>query len=549
MKMRKGKLALLTVLGLLASSSLALAQDSRGDEHRDHAMSGTPASTPSHDPAHSHDDMVAPKTPTLLTGYGKGGFAITAAVPAAQAFFSNGLELGAAFAHKASIEAMTEAVRLDPACAMCLWGQALVSGPTINYGKDDKERVPLLKMAQQARSMAAKGGSARESDLTKALALRYLPGGKPIDHDRAYAAAMQKLATAYPADNEIAVLAADAMMVASFGKSDDDFDHPQMEQVVALLEGVLARDPDHTPAIHFYIHAEEALDHPEKAEPFANRLAGLAPRASHLVHMPSHTFYWLGRYQDAADTNWRAVEIGKDNAKRLGLEGPMGVWGLPYHAHNVIFGLGGAMMAGDSRMALNLAGPLVEKSSQDEKAGPASQLLAAAGYFAMARFEDPARVLALPEPKLPYLKAARHYARGEALLWLRDVPGAQAELAAIPEKIAEKAERENRAAEQMLGITRKVLTGRIAMIEGRFADAAKAFGEAADIEETRDFRYFSDPPAFWYPVRRDVAAALLAAGDAAGARLAASASLKLRPRDPVALALLERAEAAVKPIR
>jgi len=544
----KSKLVLL-IAGLLASSSLATAQDSRGDEHRDHAMTGTPTATPAHDPAHSHDDMVAPKTPTLLTGYGKGGFAISTGVPAAQAFFSNGLELGAAFAHKASIEAMTEAVRLDPACAMCLWGQALVSGPTINYGKDAKEREPLLKLARQAASMAAKGGAPRDKDLTKALVLRYLPGGKPVDHDRAYADAMQKLAAAYPTDNEIAVLAADAMMVASFSKSDDDFDHPQMEQVVALLEGVLARDPDHTPAMHFYIHAEEALDHPEKAEPYANRLGSLAPRASHLVHMPSHTFYWLGRYQDAADTNWRAVEIGKDNAKRLGLEGPMGVWGLPYHAHNVIFGLGGAMMAGDSRMALNLAGPLVEKSSQDEKAGPTSQLLAAAGYFAMARFDDPSRVLALPEPKLPYLKAARHYARGEALLWLRDVPGAEAELAAIPEKIAEKPERENRAAEQMLGITREVLTGRIAMIEGRFADAAKAFGEAADVEETRDFRFFSDPPAFWYPVRRDVAAALLAAGDAAGARLAASASLKLRPRDPIAMALLERAEAAVKPIR
>lgn len=547
--MRLGKLALLTAVSLMAASAPAMAQDSRGDEHRDHTMAAPPTAKAAPDPAHNHDDMVAPKTATLLTGYGKGGFAIGTAVPAAQAFFSNGLELAAAFAHKASIDAMTEAVRLDPACAMCLWGQALVSGPTINYGKDAKERIPLLKMVRQAEKMASKSGTPREQGLTRALVLRYQPGGKTIDHDRAYADAMQKLAAAYSTDNEIAVLAADSMMVASFGKSDDDFDHPQMEQVVALLEGVLARDPDHTPAIHFYIHAEEALDHHEKAEPYANRLAGLAPRASHLVHMPSHTFYWLGRYQDAADTNWRAVEIGKDNAKRMGLEGPMGVWGLPYHAHNVIFGLGGAMMAGDSRMALNLAGPLVEASSQRDKAGPASQLLAAAGYFAMARFDDPARVLALPEPKLPYLKAARHYARGEALLWLRDVAGAQVELAAIPEKIAEKPERENRAAEQMLGITRNVLIGRIAMIEGRFSDAAKAFGAAADIEETRDFRYFSDPPAFWYPVRRDVAAAMLAAGEPVGARLAASASLKLRPRDPVAIALLERAEAAIKPIR
>ena len=551
--MRLAKLALAAATGLLGLALPALGQDSRGSEHRDHALTGPPSSAdapaPAADPQHSHDDMAVPKTPTLLTGYGKGGFAIATPVPAAQAFFANGLELGAAFAHRAAIDAMAEAVRLDPACAMCLWGKAMLSGPTINYGRNAEARKPLLAMARQAQRMARAGGTRREQGLIAALVLRYRPGGKTHDHDRAYADAMHKLAGTYPADNEIAVLAADALMIASFGARDDDFDREAMASAVTLLEGALQRDPDHTPAIHFYIHAAEVLDSPERAEPHADRLAALAPHASHLVHMPSHTYYWLGRYQDAADTNWRAVEIGKANALRLGMTGPMGVWGLAYHDHNVIFGLGGALMAGDSRMALNLAGPLVERSSQDETASPAAQLLAASGYFALARFDDPAEVLALAEPKLPYLKAARHYARGEALLWLRDVAGAEKELAAIPERIAEKPDRDSRAAEQMLGITRKVLAGRIAMIEGRFGDAAKAFTDAAEIEETPDFRMFSDPPAFWYPVRRDVAAARLAAGDAAGARAAASASLKLRPRDPVATALLERAEAALRPMR
>lgn len=540
---------LAAAIGLLGMAQPAFAQDSRGSEHRDHALTGPPAAAPAVDTQHGHGDMAAAKTPTLLTGYGKGGFAVTTTVPLAQAFFANGLELHAAFAHRAAIDAMTEAVRLDPSCAMCLWGKALVSGPTINYGKSAEARGPLLAMARQAERMARKAGTPRERGLTSALVLRYRPGGKTHDSDLLYARAMQKLAASHPADNEIAVLAADALMIASFGVPEDDFDRTMMESAVALLEGALQRDPDHTPAIHFYIHAEEVMDRPEKAEPYADRLAALAPNASHLVHMPSHTYYWLGRYQDAADTNWRAVEIGKANALRLGMTGPMGVWGLAYHDHNVIFGLGGALMAGDSRMALNLAVPLVERSGQDDTASPASQLLAASGYFALARFDDPARVLALPEPKLPYLKAARHYARGEALLWLRDVAGAQRELAAIPESIADKQDRESRAPEQMLRITRKVLEGRIAMIERRFDDAAKAFTDAADIEETPDFRMFSDPPAFWYPVRRDVAAARLAAGDAAGARAAASASLKLRPRDPVAEALLERAEAALRPIR
>ena len=539
-------LAFAASAALLGWTLPVAAQDLHGDEHHDHAAGGA---------THSHDDEIAPKTPTLLAGYGTGGFTVTTHVPAAQAFFSNAMELGAAFAHKAATAAMHESARLDPACAMCRWGEALVAGPTINFGKDAEEREALGKLADEAARLArANAATGRERDLIAALALRYRPGGKPYDHDKAYAAAMRNVAAKYPGDDAIAVLTADALLVTVFALDHPgdvlEFDHKPIEQAVALLETVLRRNPAFTPAIHFYIHAEEVLDQSEKAEPYADKLASLAPNASHLVHMPSHTFYWLGRYQEAADTNWRAVEIGKANAARLGLAPPMGVWGLPYHAHNVIFGLGGALMAGDSRMALNLARPLVERSAGEDAAPPAAQLLSAAGYFAMARFDDPAAVLALPEPKLPYLKAARHYARGEAMLWLRDLAGARAELAAIPERIGDKPikgdwEHDNRAPEAMLAITRKVLEGRIALIEGRPADAAKLFGAAADIEETPDFRRFSDPPAFWYPVRRDEAAALLASGDAPAARRTAQASLRLRPRDPVAMAVLARAEGAL----
>ena len=529
-----------------AGKSLSEAQNADGSAkpadtgHADHTQAGHEES------GHSHDESTVPKVPTLLPGYGNGGFTITTTVPAAQAFFSNGLELGAAFAHKAAIAATTEAVRLDPACAMCLWGEALVSGPTINYGSEPKERAPLLALTRKAKALAAKAGTPRERDLIAALETRYLPGKDTHKRDVAYAAAMQKVAARYPEDNEIAVLTADALMVSAFVEDADDFDHAALDAAIPLLETVLKRASEHTPAIHFYIHATETVGEPEKAERYADQLARLAPNASHLVHMPSHTFFWVGRYQDAADTNWRAVEIGKANAKRLGLPEPRGVFDLPYHSHNVIFGLGGAMMAGDGRTALNLARPLVAHSTEREKAEPFSQMLAAAGYFAMARFDDPAAVLALAEPKLPYLKAARHYARGETMVWLRDLAGAKAELAAIPAKVAEGTiDRDHRAPEQMLGITRGVLEGRIALAEGRAKDAVTAFTAAADIEETKDFMQFSDPPAFWYPVRRDVAAALLATGDAAGARAAAAASLRLRPRDAVAEDVLRRAEGLV----
>jgi tetratricopeptide (TPR) repeat protein len=525
----------------IALSSPGAAQDApTKPEPADHA-----AQMPAAHDAHSHEDTLKPKVPTLLTGYGVGGFAVTTAVPQAQAFFSNGMELGAAFAHSAAGAAMEQAVALDPACAMCKWGQALVEGPTINYGKDKAERKPLYALAREAQMQAIRSGTARERELTSALVERYRPGG-PAKRDKAYAAAMRKVQAVYPADKEIAVLTADAMMVDSFNgfQKTGTFDRAEVAAAAALLEGVLARDPDHTPAIHFYIHAEEALGAPEKAEPYADKLAALAPSASHLVHMPGHTWFWLGRYEETAQTNARAVELGIANAKRLDLPGPDGVWGLPYHSHNVIYGLGGALMAGDARVGLDLGRSLVAVAGKREQGDPVMQLLAALGYEAIARF-DPNGVAALPEPKLPYLKAAWHYARGEAAATAGDAAAVAAELAAIPATIAKPKRHNSKAPEQMLGIMRGVLAGRAAMLAGDPRAAAEAYRQAAAIEETAEFNDFTDPPAFWYPVRRDVAAALLAAGDARGAKEAAEASLKLRMKDPVAEGLLAKANAAV----
>lgn len=518
---------------LAAISSPLLAQDQAG-------TSGTaqPSAAPEvvHiDDQHGISEIAEPKQTVLLPGYGSGGFTISANVPEAQTFFSNGMELGTAFAHQAAIDAMKESVRLDPDCAMCLWGEAFMSGPTLNYGSDKGERKPLLALARKAAKMARIDGTPRERDLTKALIQRYKSGD--VDkRDKAFHGAMEVLAARYPQDDTIQVLAADASLVAA---SDEDEWKPAAIRAMELLEPVLARSPQSTPAIHFYIHSSEIAGQSAKAEPFADRLAGLAPRASHLVHMPSHTWYWLGRYQEAADTNLRAVRIDEENAALMGHDGEHGVFKLPYHSHNVIFGLGGAMMAEDSRTALTLARPLVASTQDREEGSPIMQLLSAAGYFALARFDDPASTLALSEPKLPYLKVAWHYARGEAYAFQKNKTGLAEEIAAIHKvAIGASDDEKSPAPDQMIGIVSEVLTGRLAILDGRYADAATAFRHAAEIEETEDFSVFSDPPAFWYPVRRDLAAALFALGDIVGGRAEAEAALGLRPRDPVTLALL-----------
>ncbi|MFZ1742515.1 MAG: hypothetical protein WAT93_06650, partial [Pontixanthobacter sp.] len=271
----------------LALASPVLAQDAP-----DNTVPGPPAAATEivHvDGEHDMSAMAEREATRLLAGYGNGGFVITTSVPEAQAFFSNGMELGAAFAHQPAIDAMKEAVRLDPTCAMCLWGEAFMSGPTLNYGKDAAERKPLLPLARKAHALARAGGTTQERDLTKALIERYR-SGNTAKRDKAFFKAMNILAGRYPENDAIQVLAADASLISA---SKDNEWKPGAERAMALLEPVLARAPENTPAIHFYIHASEIAGQSAKAEPYADTLADLAPQASHLVHMPSHTWYWL----------------------------------------------------------------------------------------------------------------------------------------------------------------------------------------------------------------------------------------------------------------
>jgi tetratricopeptide (TPR) repeat protein len=486
-------------------------------------------------------DMTAPKKAMLLSGYGGGGFPIRTVSPQAQAFFDNGMQLAHAFAHKAAIQTFHEAARLDPNCAMCLWGEAWASGPTINYPITSEDQAKLAALVTRAQGLTATAPP-KERELIAALALRYRNGSTPEAGDRAFAEAMATIAARYPIDDEIAVLAADAWMIpASLNNKMGN-----MGKAVTLLEAVLKRNPDYTPAIHFYIHATEMAGYPGRAEQYADKLASLAPSAAHLVHMPSHTYYHIGRYQDAVDANVKAVALGIANAKRLGLSEPDGVWDLPYHAHNVQYGVGGALISGDGKSALALSDPLIAAASISKRKdlGVFPQMVAGTGYFAEARYADPHKVLALREPALPYVKAYWHYARGEAAARLGDAALVRKEAEAIPNHIGlEKSGDASNAAGLMMRIAHLVLQGRAAMLENKPSDALVAFKAAAKMQETKAFLNFSDPPAFWYPVRRDMAAALLALGKPRDALREADATLKAMPREPLTLAIKAQAEA------
>lgn len=470
----------------------------------------------------------------ILPGYGGGGFTVRTANADAQAFFTNGMQLAHAFAHKAAIKAFGEARRLDPNCAMCAWGEAWSSGPTINYGVEEPVRKQLAETVATAEKLAA-DGPPLERALIAALKLRYQ--GTSDEGNHAFADVMAKLVDQYPQDDEIAVIAADAEMIAV---PSDDWNAETMARPVALLETVLKRSPDFTPAIHFYIHATEGAGYPARAEHFADRLPTLAPAASHLIHMPSHTYYWIGRYEDAAQANVKAVAIGEANATRLKLGGNDPAWQLTYHAHNVHYGIGGALMAGDSAAALSLARPAVAAAARAGKLDPFRQIVIGEAYVALAHFA-PRELLAVADPGQVNDGARMmwRYARAEAYAALNDRDALVRESHEI-DRLPKGSFYEMGA--PLAKVARLVIAGRIATMRGDAKAAAKAFAKAATLEETRPLVQFSDPPIWWYPVRRDLAAALLAEGDAKGALAAVDASLARRPNDPIALEIRAKAQ-------
>jgi tetratricopeptide (TPR) repeat protein len=460
----------------------------------------------------------ADSDPPLWEGLGPVNYKITTANPQAQAYFDQGLRLTYAFNHGEAQRAFRKAQKLDPACAMCFWGEALVLGPNINLPMQDDAVAPAFATAQKAKALAG-NASAREQALVAAVAERYSQDRKadraPLD--AAYAAAMAKVAAQFPDDDEIAVLYAESVMDLSpwnYWQPGGRDPNPQSAPIVPTLEGVLARNPSHPGAIHYYIHAVEASDRPERAEPYADRLRGAIPNAGHLVHMPSHIYYRVGRYLDALDDN--KVAVGVDEKYLVETGAPMGVYRLGYYPHNIHFVMASAQMAGDGVTVIAAAGKLRGLIPDELARGIALvQPVKAAPYFAHAQFSTPDAILALPDPgdTIPYVKAIWRYARGVAQAARHDFDAAMAEANAI-ETIGRTADfsllnASGVPAQEVLKLARTVILGRIAQAQGNFAAAVEQFAQAALIQDALPY---TEPPYWYYPVRQSLAAALLQAG-------------------------------------
>lgn len=477
----------------------------------------------------------------LYDGLGKISFQITTDSAEAQRYFNQGMGFAYGFNHAAAIASFREAQRLDPNCAMCFWAEALAHGPNINAPLTPDANALALKALARAQELSAKV-TPPERALIMALTKRYSadPNAKRADLDGAYADAILSVARYYPQHDDIALLAAEAAMDTlpwDYWEPDKQSAKPRLGEAIRLVEMVLARNTAHPQAPHLYIHLMENGPDPKRAESAADRLsAPLAGDAGHMVHMPAHIYYRLGRWKDSIRVN---IDAARKDEAYIGESDDKGFVRYGYYPHNVHFIVTSAQMGGDLPTAIREA----KKLATIVDAGTASQLgwvqaIYAAPYFATLQFAPAAEVLELPDPdpRLAYVQGVRHYVRAVAYAQQKNDIGFDKEMRELSRVRQLDALKpmvdQGMPAPDLLGLAEHVARGKYASIRGRHLQAADHYRQAIAIEDRISYM---EPPWWYFPVNQSLGAALYRAGRYQEAQQAFTAALAKFPNNGWAL--------------
>lgn len=450
---------------------------------------------------------------------------ITTAMPEAQRYFDQGLRLAYGFGMPEARRSFEAALEADPACGMCAWGLAWSLGPYVNEGRDSARDARAHDVVQQALALSAQGAHTTvERELIAALAQRYPPvinEDSQLRADSAYMRAMRVLHQRYPDDSDVAALYGESIMVLRPWDywTRTGAPQPGIEELLQVLEGVLARDLRHPGACHLFIHALEASREPQRAEACADELTDGMPGASHMRHMPSHIYMRIGRYGDAV----RANQLAWIADQQAAYGGATAI----YPSHNLHMLLFAASYDGQSGIALQAARDLARTSPGSAFQQP----------LVLARFGRWQELLDMPLPADPFTRAMLHYARGVAELRVREPAAARMDLAALRAMAAEDSLPP--FLRHLLGLARATLDAEIAAHAGRHDDAVRTL-EAARVIETDSLEY-DEPEPWLLPLRQTLGAILLDAGRAAEAEAAYRGELTAHPENGWSLLGLARA--------
>lgn len=484
----------------------------------------------------------APAEPTdalpLFDNLGSLHHPMTTTSEQAQRYFDQGLRFVYAFNHEEAIRSFEAAADWDPEAAMPYWGIAFALGPNINRVMEKKDERRAIEMVQKARRLADRATS-KEQTYIEALVTRYVSrkGAKRKGLDEAYAKAMRLVAQRFPEDDDASTLFAEAMMDLrpwDFWKGDGK-PQPGTDEIVTTLESVLARNPDHPGACHYYIHALEASPFPERALACAARLPELMPGAGHLVHMPAHLYIRLGKYHEAAERNEHAAHV--DEAY-LATRTPSGDYADGYYSHNLHFLWASLMMEGRSaeatKVARELAGTITEDEARTDKW---KELYLPTPLYSLIRFERWDELLREPPPPKGFrlMDGMWRLGRGMALVSTGRLPGAEGEhyaLANLTKQIKRDRSQEEKISRTLLKISERLLAGEIAARRQQYDDAIRKLKEAIKLEDSLPY---VEPPQWPLPVRQYLGSVLLLAGRPADAETEYRADLTRNPENGWAL--------------
>ncbi len=496
------------------------------------------------------EDAAPPPAKTIapMTGIGTSTFVVTAKDEQARVWFAQGLLLTYAFEHTEAARVFRAAAARDPSCAMCAWGVAYALGPNIN----NSDRGPVKEIRRYiAQAQAAAGGATPvERALIDAMAVRYGRGedkaqaayeargaamcaARKVDRkvdpqELAYAAAMRDVVEKFPQDPDVIALYADAAMSTSpweWWDMKTGAPRGYVGDVIERLRVATEKHPQHTGALHFYVHIAEQSPQPRQAEAAADQLGKTAPESPHLTHMPSHIYKNIDRFADATSVNERALAVQKRFDAGLKAQGVdvKGNWDR-HHLHFLWYA---ALMDGRTSLALQTARTMQERYGAIRSAGREyAQLLPLVTLVRGERWDE---VLAEPPPPqgLGLAEGYWRHARGMAYARTGQLREARMELARFDELNAlatvHRARIFGDPGEKYMTVARNMLEATIARAEKRPQDAIAPLRKAAELED----EIGGEPPMLAAGARIALAGALIEAGQLDEARKALDEAVRL----------------------
>jgi tetratricopeptide (TPR) repeat protein len=424
---------------------------------------------------------------------------ISSKVKEAQAFFDQGFQMMYSFAKPEAVRSFRESWKRDPDCAICYWGEAWAWGSYLNAPMTAEEAPHAYEAIQKATALKARADP-KERALIEAMSVRYVQSfdaNRRVEQDRAYKDAMDGVAAKYPDDLDIATLYADSLFLLEPRRGSRDVKDPNVQHLHHVLEAILAKNVHHPGACHLYVHATESTVVPGKAEDCAQFLGGSIPGASHINHMPSHTWNEVGRWADSVRANLEAWHSD--------LKASVGEGFAIYPEHNLHMLLYAASMDGQGAIAM--------------QAGKDHAKLTGDSYYqvlTLLRFGRFDEILAITSrPKNEITAGLWDFAQGYAQLRQGSADFAPVYLSRV-QKTADTSTAVLRVhtAKNLLGIVAAILDGEIRRSNGDLNGAIAAFERGAALQ---DALIYDEPEPLPFAARHWLGAALLEAGRPADA--------------------------------